>query len=62
MIGRLGTVLGQAKVNIANFHLGRAAPGADALALVEVDGAVPGEVLAEIAKLPHVKQASALSF
>jgi len=30
MIGRLGTVLGDAKVNIANFHLGRSAPGADA--------------------------------
>ena len=28
-IGRLGTLLGEAKVNIANFTLGRSAPGAD---------------------------------
>ena len=61
-IGRLGTVLGEAKVNIASFALGRSAPGADAIALVEVDGE-PGEsVLAAIRKLPLVKQVSTLSF
>jgi D-3-phosphoglycerate dehydrogenase len=61
-IGRLGTVLGEAKVNIASFALGRSAPGADAIALVEVDGE-PGEaVLATIRKLPLVKQVSTLSF
>jgi D-3-phosphoglycerate dehydrogenase len=62
MIGRLGSVLGNAKVNIANFNLGRSAPGADAIALVEVDGAVPSEVIGEIATLPYVKQATALVF
>ncbi len=36
-IGRLGTLLGDAGVNIANFNLGRSAPGADAIALLEVD-------------------------
>ena len=40
-IGKLGTLLGDAKVNIANFTLGRSAPGQDAIALIEVDGAVP---------------------
>jgi D-3-phosphoglycerate dehydrogenase len=61
-IGRLGTVLGQAGVNIASFALGRSAPGADAIALVEVDGPVSDEVIAEIRKLPLVKQARALAF
>jgi len=61
-IGRLGTVLGEAKVNIANFTLGRTAPGADAIALVEVDGEVSEKVLADIRKLPLVRQAKALAF
>src|ERR1700748_688733 len=37
LIGRLGTLLGDANVNIANFNLGRSKPGEDAIALVEVD-------------------------
>jgi len=61
-IGKLGTILGDAKVNIASFALGRSAPGADAIALVEVDGDVPDTVLAEIRKLPVVKLAKALAF
>ena len=39
-IGRLGTLLGNEKVNIANFNLGRAALGDDAISLVEIDGAM----------------------
>ena len=46
-IGKFGTVLGDAKVNIANFTLGRSAPGQDAIALIEVDGAVPDAVVAQ---------------
>lgn len=61
-IGKLGTVLGDAQVNIASFALGRSAPGQDAIALVEVDGGVPEKALAEIRKLPPVKQATALAF
>jgi D-3-phosphoglycerate dehydrogenase len=61
-IGRLGTLLGEAEVNIANFNLGRAAAGAEAIALVEVDGKLPNAVLDAIRMLPHVKQAKALAF
>jgi D-3-phosphoglycerate dehydrogenase len=61
-IGRLGTLLGNAAVNIANFNLGRSGQGADAIALVQVDEAVPDEVLREIRTLPWVKQARALAF
>jgi D-3-phosphoglycerate dehydrogenase len=61
-IGKLGTLLGDAKVNIANFTLGRSAPGQDAIALIEVDGAVPEAVAAAVAKLPLVKHAKPLAF
>jgi D-3-phosphoglycerate dehydrogenase len=61
-IGQLGTLLGNAKVNIASFALGRSAPGTDAIALVEVDDPVPDNVLAAIASLPLVRQAKALAF
>jgi D-3-phosphoglycerate dehydrogenase len=61
-IGKLGTILGDAKVNIANFTLGRSAPGQDAICLVEVDGQVPDAVVDAISKLPPVKMAKALAF
>ncbi len=61
-IGKLGTLLGDAKVNIANFTLGRSAPGQDSIALVEVDGGVSEAVLDAIRKLPLVRLAKALAF
>jgi D-3-phosphoglycerate dehydrogenase len=61
-IGKLGTLLGDAKVNIANFTLGRSAPGQDAIALIEVDGPVPQAVAEAVAKLPQVKHAKPLAF
>jgi D-3-phosphoglycerate dehydrogenase len=61
-IGKLGTLLGESKVNIANFTLGRSAPGEDAIALVEVDGEVADKVIADIRLLPLVKRARALKF
>jgi D-3-phosphoglycerate dehydrogenase len=61
-IGRLGTLLGEAKVNIANFTLGRSQPGAEAVALIEVDGEVADPVVAAIRKLPLVRHVKALAF
>jgi D-3-phosphoglycerate dehydrogenase len=61
-IGRFASLLGDAKINIATFHLGRNKQGGDAIALVEIDGAVPAEVLAKVQTLPQVKQAKALRF
>ena len=62
LIGLLGTVLGDAGLNIATCQLGRTEAGGDAIALVEVDQAVPAEVLAKVAALPNVVQAKALNF
>src|SRR6266571_446374 len=61
-IGHFASLLGDAKINIATFHLGRNKPGGDAIALVEVDGKVPAELLAKVQALPQVKQAKALVF
>ena len=61
-IGRFATTLGDAGLNIATFALGRDRPGGQAIALVEVDGAVPSDVLARIHTIPGVKQAKPLAF
>ena len=61
-IGRLGTLLGDAGINIATFHVGREAAGANAIALIEIDGVIPPEVLAQVLKIPHVQQAKPLRF
>ncbi len=61
-IGRLGTLLGALNINIANFNLGRAEVGGDAIALVSIDGTLTDDQLGQIAKLEGVKQAKALRF
>lgn len=61
-IGALGTLFGEKGLNIATFHLGRANSGGDAIALVQLDQAVPDEVFASICALKHVKQAKRLRF
>jgi D-3-phosphoglycerate dehydrogenase len=61
-IGRLGTLLGKLGINIANFNLGRAEVGGDAIALLSIDGSLADAQLGEVAKLEGVKQAKALKF
>ena len=61
-IGRLGSALGEAKINIANFNLGRSKPGANAVCLVSVDGAIAAPVLGVVKALPGVVGAFALKF
>jgi D-3-phosphoglycerate dehydrogenase len=61
-IGKFSSTLGDAGINIATFHVGREAPGGNAIALIEVDGEVPAEVLAKVQALPQVQQAKPLKF
>ena len=61
-VGRFASMLGDAGVNIATFALGRDREGGSAIALVEVDGSVPDQVLAKVQQIPGVKQARALKF
>jgi D-3-phosphoglycerate dehydrogenase len=50
VIGQVGTILGSRGINIATFALGRreAVRGADAIALVRLDGEVPESILLPI--------------
>ncbi|UYO48559.1 phosphoglycerate dehydrogenase [Rhodopseudomonas palustris] len=61
-IGKFASLLGDAKVNIATFNLGRHTEGGDAIALVTIDGPAPAEVLEKVQALPQVKQVKALTF
>ena len=62
VIGFIGTTLGEAKVNIANFQLGREREGGDAIALLYVDGPVSDEVLDRLRANPAIRQAKPLVF
>lgn len=62
VIGQLGQTLGDAGVNIATFHLGRTAPGREAIALLQIDGPLDKALIDRIAALPNVTQAKALHF
>lgn len=62
LIGNLGSVLGNAGINIATFHLGRAEDGGDAIALIEVDGAAPDDVIGALREVEHVVQAIPMRF
>jgi len=61
-IGRLGTSLGEAGVNIGTFHLGRRDAGGEAVLLLSVDDQVTPELVASVRALPGVKTAMALKF
>ncbi len=57
VVGKLGTALGSAGVNIAEIHLSRRASGGGALAVVRVDQEVPREVLEGLRALPEIERA-----
>ncbi|KQN05354.1 MULTISPECIES: phosphoglycerate dehydrogenase [unclassified Sphingomonas] len=61
-IGRIGTALGEAGVNIGTFHLGRREAGGEAIVLLSLDDAVTPELIAKVRALPGVKTAMPLAF
>jgi D-3-phosphoglycerate dehydrogenase / 2-oxoglutarate reductase len=61
-IGKFSGTLGEAGINIATFHVGREAPGGNAIALIEVDDELPADVLAKVQALPQVQSARPLKF
>jgi len=62
LIGSVGSIFAREGINIATFHLGRTAPGGDAIALVKVDSPVPDNVVAELSKLDYLDRVVPLSF
>jgi D-3-phosphoglycerate dehydrogenase len=61
-IGALGTLLGDAGVNIATFHLGRTGAQQEAILLTEVDAPISAVLLDKVRRLPQVVEAKALQF
>jgi D-3-phosphoglycerate dehydrogenase len=62
IIGALGQTMGENGVNIANFTLGRAEAGGEAIALLYVDDQVPAEARAKLAETGLFNQIKPLQF
>jgi D-3-phosphoglycerate dehydrogenase len=61
-IGRVGTALGEAGVNIGTFQLGRRRAGGEAVLLLSVDSHVTAEVLRQVQTAPGVRSVKPLRF
>ena len=57
IVGRVGSVLGGQGVNIARMGLGRKPGSGRAIMLIEVDSEVPAAALAELGRLPGIREA-----
>jgi D-3-phosphoglycerate dehydrogenase len=64
VVGRVGSILGDHEVNIANFALGRASgnTGGNALAVVQVDGAITEAVLQRLRQAKAILAANVVQF
>ncbi len=56
IIGKVGTILGNHRINIADFELGRQ-PGGEAIAFVAVDDPISKEVLEEVLQIDGMLEA-----
>jgi len=57
VIGNIGTYLGNKKINIGSFQLGRTAPEDKAVCIVNVDSPLSGYMLQDICQLPNIIKA-----
>ncbi|HIQ04491.1 MAG TPA: phosphoglycerate dehydrogenase [Anaerolineae bacterium] len=53
IIGRIGTLLGNADINISFMHVGRRAPRGEAIMVLGTDEPIPSELFGEIQKISH---------
>ncbi len=60
MIGKIGTMLGEAGVNIASMQVGRMETGGEAIMLLCVDRMVPDDVVDAIGEVPGVRRVRSL--
>jgi D-3-phosphoglycerate dehydrogenase len=54
VIGTVGTVLGRAGANIAEYHQSRLMQGGEALAAISIDGWLDGDILDELRGVPEI--------
>jgi D-3-phosphoglycerate dehydrogenase len=62
IIGGFGMIMANAGINIANFILGRTAPGEQAVALLEMEEDLSDEVLSKVREIADVLEATPLRF
>ena len=62
VIGHVGTALGDAGVNIAEYHQARLAEGGEALAVISVDGPGGPGLRETLLRIPEVQSASVIHF
>jgi D-3-phosphoglycerate dehydrogenase len=62
VIGRVGTMLGDSAVNIAEYHQARLSQGGDALAAISVDGPADASLRQRLLDLPDVQTATIVTF
>lgn len=62
VVGKVGTILGHHKINIANFALGRSSQehASEAVAVVQVDSTAPEDVLQELRQLPEIQEVKSI--
>ncbi|MGD9763037.1 MAG: phosphoglycerate dehydrogenase [Candidatus Binatia bacterium] len=60
VVGSVGMLLGEARINIAGLQLGREKIGGMALSLVHVDERIPPEVMERLRQLPNIVSAELL--
>jgi D-3-phosphoglycerate dehydrogenase len=58
IIGAVGTIFGRHGVNIAQMAVGRAAPGGEAIGVLNLDSEPSMEALADVRKLPAITSAN----
>ena len=61
-VGAFAMLLAGAGINIATFHLGRESAGGNAIALVEIDGTVPPDLLAKVQQIRTCSRSSRCGF
>lgn len=56
VVGKVGTLLGEAGANIAEIHLARQPEGSEAMAVVRLDAELAPAVLAALAEVPEITE------
>jgi len=62
VIGRVGTLLGDAGVNIAEYHQSRTSQGGDALAAITVDGTIDSALRQRLLSSHDIRSVTVLTF
>ncbi len=60
IIGRVGTIFGRQKINIAQMAVGRAGPGGDAIGVLNLDQEPTAEAMTEVANSSDINSATVI--